>query len=143
MKLYISGASAELDRCKRAIDFARRLGAEVHDWTELVEANPDDPELVDALRADLNAISECDAVVFLTPVQPSIGAWVELGYADAAAPIFASTERSRDRVKLGWLRALDVALYASDEEAVRAAWFAIADADVAEDVTDELEEQSA
>ncbi len=87
MKVYVAGASAEIERAERFIALAKTYGAEItHDWTidvrkegGSVPASDVDPATFAA--RDISAVLEADAVVFLVPHQDHAtkGLWVELG----------------------------------------------------------------
>lgn len=82
MRVYVSGSSREIARCDAAIDLLLAHGIESHDWPSDFEDPPHDRAgLLRALRGDLAAIRRCDVLLFLEPAEPSVGAWVELGYA--------------------------------------------------------------
>lgn len=91
--VYIAGASAELERCERAVAAARERGLHVtHDWTVSVRANlaagvrdvdlPSDTVARHAYE-DLTGVRDARVVVLLVPAPhvASTGCWVELGYA--------------------------------------------------------------
>jgi hypothetical protein len=89
--VYVAGASTELERAERAMNFVRRLGWEVaHDWVADVrrvreEGGREDDELTDAERrefaeADLYAVASADLLWLLSPTTASSGAWVEFGF---------------------------------------------------------------
>lgn len=89
MKIYVAGASKEIDRIE---GFMARLRAAGHvitlDWTVEVRSagsgSPDDDELRKACaRADLLGVEACDVFWIVKPDEgsTSTGAWVELGHA--------------------------------------------------------------
>jgi|GEM_PF-4655184 len=89
-RIYIAGASAELDRCERFRDAVIALGFEVtYDWMTArrvagkgdAELSPQDRENIAELC--MLGVDKCDAFVLLIPLPPSetVGAWVEYGMA--------------------------------------------------------------
>ena len=97
MKIYIAGASRELERARAAMDWCREQGFEVaHDWVAdidrvRVEGGKSDGDLqlseqmVFAI-ADLEAVESADVLWMLVPPpsKHTAGAWVELGVAWSA-----------------------------------------------------------
>jgi hypothetical protein len=89
VKIYIAGASAEIERAERAIELARLAGFEVaYDWPanvrEVGESNP--PDATDEQRREwagtaLWAVAQVDAFWLLLPREPTVGAWFEFGAA--------------------------------------------------------------
>lgn len=95
MKVYVAGASAELDRVRGVMDFIReqpRLEL-ARDWVadverERIEGGRTDSDLAPDERklfagADLGAVAESDIFWLLSPMKGTYttGAWVELGAA--------------------------------------------------------------
>lgn len=89
MKVYIAGASQEIERAERAIHLARVAAFEIaFDWPaqvrEVGDANPADASdgqrraWADAL---LTGVDGCHAFWLLAPAAPTIGAWIEFGRA--------------------------------------------------------------
>jgi hypothetical protein len=121
MKVYVAGASAEIERARRVRDALLRDGHEItFDWTTDFESNEG---LSNAQRAayadaDFQGVVLANCLVLLVPIAPMLtqGAWWEGGVADARCiPIIASG-RPEDRVKNIFLsRAIEVD---TDEEAV-------------------------
>lgn len=93
--VYVAGSSKEIDRVQVAQQAVVDAGASISfDWTAVVVANMragiTDEMLPPAIkrrhaRADLGGIERADVFWLLLPETPSIGAWVELGSALAAA----------------------------------------------------------
>lgn len=91
-RIYVAGASAPSERSRvrevmNAIEGSPHLEL-VHDWLSLIERTEEwemnRRERIDAALVDLESIDSADAVLLLLPDDvPSIGAWVELGYAMA------------------------------------------------------------
>ena len=83
--IYVSAASAEIERAESAMAHLRAVGFEItHDWTVVMrEAFRREP--IDAEKAahdDLwNGIEPCDALIGLLPKAPSKGFWLEVGFA--------------------------------------------------------------
>lgn len=89
LRVYVAGASVEVDMCAEFIGRLRVAGAVItHDWTSSVRANGGaaDASMPRAHRAamvveDFAGIAAADVVWVLVPEAQTIGAWVELGYA--------------------------------------------------------------
>lgn len=87
MKVYVAGASAEIDRARRVIAELHQRGHEVlFDWPAAIDAaggraNGLSEERVHYAREDYGAALACDVLVLLVPSASTIGAWVELGAA--------------------------------------------------------------
>lgn len=93
LRIYLAGASAEVELCERYRDRLRAAGVEVaHDWMSGVRANhrrhdralPDKERRRIAAR-NANAVASADVFWILVPQTPTIGAWVELGIAFGSA----------------------------------------------------------
>lgn len=90
MKVYVAGASAELDRVAKYIAVLREAGIEItHDWTKSVADNggpANDQNIPKARRAaiasaDILGVQAADHLWLITPENQSLGCWVELGAA--------------------------------------------------------------
>jgi hypothetical protein len=91
MKIYVAASSREIDRAEAAMAYARGRGHTIpFDWTvpvrENIAAGLSDRDLDDVsarrqAREDRNGIEDSDALLFLSPTQPTNGAWWELGFA--------------------------------------------------------------
>jgi hypothetical protein len=91
MRVYVAGASAELDRCERVIAALREGGCTVNfDWTAVMrdhvargisDAQLDDHEARRHAEVDIAAVEDADVVLFLAPEAATRGAWFELGWA--------------------------------------------------------------
>lgn len=96
MRVYVAGASAELERVEAFAARAIAAGHEIaHAWWEDVRANVaagrTDADLSDDegrrfADADLSAVADSDAFVLLAPAGHSRGCWLELGHALAFVP---------------------------------------------------------
>lgn len=94
MRIYLAGATAELDQCAHYRDRLREIGHEItHDWISQVrDTIGPDHELSHETRHacaldDMRGVLRADLVWILAP-QPtnvSCGCWVELGMALAAS----------------------------------------------------------
>jgi nucleoside 2-deoxyribosyltransferase len=136
--IYVAGATGspeEVERCEKMMARLRAAGVEVvSDWPETIKRasgpNPMDiPREQRAMYAntDLNQVSQAQAFWILLPEEtPTIGAWVELGFALALAYVaqFALAqgllERQRWVLCSGKERSIFTACadyYATDEEA--------------------------
>ena len=95
MRIYLAGASKEVDECAAAIAQLREMGHDVVlDWTKSVLENRakgvadqhlSESDRVAFASADLNAAVSADILWLRTPRNASLGAWVELGAALHAA----------------------------------------------------------
>jgi hypothetical protein len=89
MKIYLAGASKELDTCKHYIERLKLLGHTItHDWTKEVEANGDANPTNATLEgcrkwsnADFEGVYKANIVWLLYPENNSAGCWIEYGYA--------------------------------------------------------------
>lgn len=90
MKVYVAGASSEMERAEKWMAALREVGIEVTStWPEVIRkvgvANPMDAPRTDrALWAaqDLSEVSGSDVLWFLLPEgRPTAGAYTEFGYA--------------------------------------------------------------
>jgi hypothetical protein len=89
MKIYLAGASKELDTCKNYIEQLKLLGHTItHDWTKEVEANldanPREASLEDMRKwsdNDFQGVYFANFVWLLVPNNNSAGCWIEYGYA--------------------------------------------------------------
>jgi hypothetical protein len=123
--IYVSGPSRDLERCERAMQLCRELGAEItHDWTLEVRSHngvstPASHEAqLQAALLDLEGVARCDAMLFLDGPHASPGRWVELGAAwMARKPIVATVPASCPEYLWHRLTVLEP----SDEAAARAA----------------------
>src|SRR5271163_2783065 len=89
MKVYIAGASKEIDLVERYVRAVRNLGHVItHDWCAEIrkvgDANPRDlprGEVAMFALEDLNGVATCDLLWLLIPQNNSAGCWIEFGYA--------------------------------------------------------------
>lgn len=92
MKVYVAGASAEVERAERAMRLVRSMGHNIAlDWTQVLRAARAQGVRSDAdlapehalglARQQLLAIDGSDVLWLLAPARPSVGAWVEFGFA--------------------------------------------------------------
>lgn len=88
-RIYVAGSSAEMERAHWAMNRVVDAGYTLTmDWVrEIREAGSTNPsgwsrkqKRAAALKA-LGAVEKASVVWLLVPAKPSIGAWVELGYA--------------------------------------------------------------
>lgn len=86
LRVYVAGASREPERVRAVM---RELQAApnvvvTHDWLTEMERRPEDTmlrhELVEAARADITGLMSARVLLFLLPLEPSPGAWFELGF---------------------------------------------------------------
>lgn len=88
-KVYVAGASSEIERCRKWI---QRLGKEgipiTYDWTKSVEefgsagSGLRAHQLRMFARFDLQGVQDADLLWLLAPIEgKTIGAWIEFGYA--------------------------------------------------------------
>jgi hypothetical protein len=88
MKVYVAGASAEILRAEAFVKRLRAAGFEItFDWPAMIRSvgsangGLTDDQRNDASYHALAGVDECEVLVLLVPEKPSIGCWVELGYA--------------------------------------------------------------
>lgn len=89
MKIYVAGASKEIEKIEGFIERLRMAGHTItFDWTVAVrqvgDASPDDGDIRKAsARADLDGVENCHIFWLVKPSveSTSTGAWVELGFA--------------------------------------------------------------
>jgi hypothetical protein len=88
MKIYVAASSREIDRAEAAMAYDRGRGHTIgFDWTVDMRKNAVPDRDLDAVSArkyalkDMDGIAASDALLFLSPVQPTKGAWWELGFA--------------------------------------------------------------
>ncbi len=88
MKIYVAAASLEIPRARRVMSALEKAGHTItHDWTTSVDMFSDGcstGELEWCALSDYYGVTHADALLLLSPVRPSTGAWVELGIALAA-----------------------------------------------------------
>lgn len=104
LRIYVAGASAEVDMCAEFIGRLRDAGAVItHDWTPSVLAyrGMADEAMSEVVRmssvsADLAGVGMAELLWMLVPEGATIGAWVELGYARGRGiPVHVSGPHSR------------------------------------------------
>lgn len=104
-RVYVAGSSRELARAAVMRELIERAGFVVtHDWVENIRregaSNPvaaTDAQRVEWARECIYAVAGADYLVLLYPVQPTVGAWVELGAALAAGKrVIVSTPPGAD-----------------------------------------------
>ena len=91
MNIYVAGSSAESESVAALIDVLRAAGnAITYDWPQALASSglPANEGLTatqanDAARLCEIGVADCDLMIFLTPLTPTVGAWVELGFARA------------------------------------------------------------
>jgi nucleoside 2-deoxyribosyltransferase len=124
MKIYVAGASSEIERAEAMIVRLRAAGIEVTcTWTENIRkvghGNPADASHDQRRKRseqDLVEVARAQILWFLLPRPPNatFGAWVELGFAFARGKrILLSGQHNNIFVGLG-------NMFADDEEAFKA-----------------------
>jgi hypothetical protein len=131
MRVYVAGASAELERCERVIAALAQGGCTVtHDWTPSIrehiargisEEQLDDHEARRLSGGDYDAIERAHFVLFLAPETVTRGAWSELGYAGCLMrrgelSVYVSGPRARQSI----FTRQSSAIFLSDDDAVSA-----------------------
>jgi hypothetical protein len=130
MRVYIAGASAEIDRCEAFRDAVIAMGHEItFDWMAERRSRPTpDRDLapmdrVIIARKCLDGVHRSNAFVMLFPRAPTKGAWIEYGYAlgcaEQAYRVIVGDDRSTaltarygvdhiatDELALTWLRSM-------------------------------------
>lgn len=88
LHVYVAGSSREIPRVREAMRELVRRGCTISgDWVSQVEqhgsagAQLTHDQRAECAAHDLNAIDRADAILVLWPRTPSVGAYVELGYA--------------------------------------------------------------
>jgi hypothetical protein len=87
MKIYVAGASANMDEIVRYMNALRDMDHVITlDWTKMIQeagsASPDDDKTrIKSANIDLKGVMQADALWLVQPENASTGAWVELGYA--------------------------------------------------------------
>lgn len=86
--VYLSGSSREIEVTEHWRDRLKAAGFPIaYDWTKSVRQHPEGDAALSsdqrhaAAHADLTGIHASSVFWLLTPDGPSLGAWVELGYA--------------------------------------------------------------
>lgn len=102
MRVYVAGASREMDRCAAAMALVRELGGTITcDWVEAIRAHgPANEGMTDEDRRsfateDLKGVSDADVLWLLAPEGASAGAWTELGFALALRSTRARLDPAR------------------------------------------------
>lgn len=139
-RIYVAGASAELERARAAMARVVEVGhAITHDWTRAMDdAGPEHLLSNEAKEVhafiDLEAVNRADVLWFLLPTIPSAGAWFEFGYFAQAIEIerctlsklFDGRPRKRivisgaaasDHIFVAWAMARGAQRYQTDGEA--------------------------
>lgn len=123
LRIYVAGASAEWERCRRMMIALRAQGHVItHDWTHEVEkhmATPaSDRELADYAWLDKRGVELADELVLLIPDGAhTTGAWAELGMAlEAGVKVSASGPRAA----CVFLHLPCCAVYATDQDLLNA-----------------------
>jgi|SRR5208337_1500439 len=94
MKIYVAGASKELNMLASYVKKLREIGFTItHDWTadmlqDIANGHESDKSLpqetkLKYARLDYEGIQACDTIWMLVPENYSNGAWIELGMAIA------------------------------------------------------------
>lgn len=99
LRVYVAGASKEIDRCRAAMDYVRELGGVIAcDWIAEIErvgsANEGltQEQRRESAEADLCGIMGADVFWLLVPENDSKGAWVELGAALVSREIWRAND---------------------------------------------------
>lgn len=125
MRVYVAGASKELDRAKAVIATLREAGYTItFDWVEEVErvgdANPADPGVrLMSAHKDVDGVQSADVFVLLHPglENNSTGCWFELGLAigmEAGPVVFISYKTAEELATPSRCIFVDFALHTSD-----------------------------
>lgn len=103
MRIYVAGASKEIDLCEHWIKQLRLVGHEIsHDWTiDIRTSKPDALLSYDQRRRyaikDMSGVRSSDMVWLLVPRAESTGAWTEFGLALAyGIPVVVSGEHAKN-----------------------------------------------
>jgi hypothetical protein len=130
VKVYVAGASREMDRCAAAMALVRELGGTITcDWVENVRAlGAANEGMTDEARRsfateDLKGVSDADVLWLLAPEGPSAGAWTELGFALA----LRSTTRHHERER-------PMRIVVSGAASARSIFSALADEEIPSDI---------
>jgi hypothetical protein len=91
MKVYVGGASLEIDLIEKMIGDLLEQGVQItHDWTEDIRHTSQFTSVPESYRRacaveDLHGVAKANLVWILSPPADihSIGCWVEMGYAIA------------------------------------------------------------
>jgi hypothetical protein len=89
MKIYVAGASSEIDRAEKWMNACREAGIEVvSTWPKVIRevgsANPMEASREDRAMwaaVDLGEVAHSSVFWLLLPESTTIGAWIEYGYA--------------------------------------------------------------
>lgn len=99
LRVYVAGASKEIDRCRAAMDYVREIGGVITcDWIAEIErvgsANDGltQEQRRESAEADLCGVMEADVFWLLAPDNTSTGAWVELGTALVAREVWRAND---------------------------------------------------
>lgn len=116
MKIYIAGASAELETVQKYMQRVREAGWTVtHDWTAQVaesrSAGIDDTNITDEEAAEhatddlVKGVTAADLLWLIVPPKGrSAGSWVEYGFALAIVPFLKQQKREYTTVVSGDLK---------------------------------------
>lgn len=88
-KVYVAGASSEIDRVESVIAALEAGGVTITStWTQQVRkhgaGNPNnltEEDLVTLVSRDIEEVRASDFLLLLLPIAPTVGAWIELGLA--------------------------------------------------------------
>ena len=104
LRVYVAGASADMEPARRAMEQVREAGATItEDWITAIERAGNANSLADEASArkaacdDLKAVRTADVVWITTPIERAhgCGLWVELGAALAyGVPVVISGPQS-------------------------------------------------
>ncbi len=112
MKVYVAGASAELERARRAISMLELAGFEVtFDWTAPVaehgSAHPDPDECRAYAQTDEDAVDESHLLWLLVPHADTKGAWWEAGRARAKGKLLIASGAEDDLAAMIFVQLAD------------------------------------
>jgi hypothetical protein len=136
LRVYVAASSQELRRARIAMQAVTDFAHEVtHDWTAPIEAvraqgieEHETPSARQYAEADLCGIERSDVVWMLAPREPTVGFWVELGYAiRARKPIVISgpTTAECQRNIFLFCEGVHVVLREYDDERTAMAWISL------------------
>ena len=104
LRVYVAGASKELDRCRGAMKMIERAGGVITlDWVAAIEAEGlaneglDNEKRQRYARADFEGVGSADLIWLLASPLASTGSWTELGIALALGKTIVVSGPARER----------------------------------------------